>query len=311
MTGADPRAAISPTDHRVVALVGILVALVVGLAAGWHVLRERPLVDVPTLEPVNIGSAQELAERLDSYDYNWPPRRAVPAIEIKAFPPDLDSLSVPRRKSVFFRSLLPLVLHQNAVIRDRRQRLRGIFPTNEPPAPGTAAAAFLERMRERYRVTGDLAEPNVRARLLRRVDAVPPALALAQAATESGWGTSRFTREGNNLFGEWTWNADEGMIPQQRAEGATHRVRIFPDLQASVRAYTRNLNTGDAYREFRRLRATRRQSAQAPTALELAGGLRRYSERGSAYVREIRSMIRHNGLDALPQLTLRRGDNRR
>lgn len=309
MTGAGSRASIPPTDHRVVALVGVLVALVVGLAAGWQVLRDQPLVDVPTLEPVAPGSAQELAEQLDAHDYHWPPQGAVPAIQVKAFPPDLDSLTVPQRKAVFFRSLLPLVLHQNAVIRDRRQRLRGMFAATEPPSSGTAAAAFLQRMQERYRVTGDLAESTVRARLLRRVDTVPPALTLAQAANESGWGTSRFTREGNNLFGEWTWSADEGMLPRRRAEGATHRVRIFPDLQASVRAYMRNLNTGNAYRELRRLRATRRQSGQTPTALELAGGLLRYSERGSAYVREIRSMIRQNGLDALPQLTLRGADS--
>jgi Bax protein len=144
----------------------------------------------------------------------------------------------------------------------------------------------------------------VRKKLLGRLDIIPPALALAQAAIESGWGTSRFAREGNSLFGQWTYVNSKGLEPNQRDEGATHFVASFPDLRASVRAYMRNLNTGNAYHEFRTARAATRAAGQPLQASKLAEHLHRYSQRGEDYVSEIRRLINSPSIAALDQTRL-------
>ena len=160
------------------------------------------------------------------------------------------------------------------------------------------------KLAELYRVNGDLNDPLVRDILLRRVDEVPPALVLAQAANESAWGNSRFAREANNLFGQWTYKQDLGMVPARRDEGARHYVRVFPDLRSSVRAYLRNINIGHAYLDLRRMRARMRAAGQQLDPYRLSDGLLRYSQRGEEYVNEIRTMMSINGLDQLGPLQL-------
>lgn len=302
-------ATVSPRDPRVLALAATLVAMLAGVYLGWQVIRDlEPArgggAAGPPLSPLTARSAEQLADRLDALGYNWPPGGPVPRIHVRTLPNDLDTLAVERRKGVFFRSLLPLVLRENADLRQQRRRLQSLLGSGGLPPPDSADGRFLQRMQERFRVAGDPSEAELRRRLLRRVDTVPPSLALAQAANESGWGTSRFTREGNNLFGEWTYQPGEGMMPARREEGATHRVRAFADLQASVRGYMHNLNTGSAYQGLRQRRARARADGSAPDGLDLAGGVLRYSERGEAYVREIRAMIRQNNLHRLPELEL-------
>ncbi|MDN3516957.1 glucosaminidase domain-containing protein [Aquisalimonas lutea] len=310
MTGNHPDAAtVSPLDPRVLTLAATLAAMLAGMYAGWQAIRDleparHGAAAGPALTPITAHSAEQLADRLNALGYDWPPGGPVPRIHVRAFPHDLDTLSVDRRKAVFFRSILPLVLRENAGLRQQRGRLQGLLGSGALPPPDSPDGRFLQRMQERFRVSGDPGDAEVRRRLLRRVDTVPPALALAQAANESGWGTSRFTREGNNLFGEWTYQPGEGMMPARREEGATHRVRVFADLQASVRGYMHNLNAGSAYAELRRRRARARAQGGTPDGLDLAGGLLRYSERGEAYVREIRAMIRQNDLHRLPALEL-------
>lgn len=314
MTGNHPdTAAVSLLDPRVLTLGATLLAMLAGVYLGWQHVRELEPAHRyggagPALTPITVRSAEQLADRLDALSYDWPPGGPVPRIHVRAFPHDLDMLPVERRKSVFFRSLLPLVLRENADLRQQRRRLQSLLGSGAPPPPDSADGRFLQRMQERFRVAGDASEAEVRHRLLRRVDTVAPSLALAQAANESGWGTSRFTQEGNNLFGEWTYQPGEGMMPARREEGATHRVRAFADLQASVRGYIHNLNTGSAYQDLRRRRSRARADGSAPDGLDLAGGLLRYSERGEAYIREIRAMIRQNDLHRLPELEL--ADNR-
>ncbi len=117
---------------------------------------------------------------------------------------------------------------------------------------------------------------------------------LAQAANESAWGTSRFTRVANNLFGQWTWQAAHGIVPASRPEGERYLVRKFPSLRDSVRDYLYNLNVGHAYEGLRRLRHEMRRRGQPLDAAILAAGLSRYSGRGAAYVEEIRRIIRGN-----------------
>jgi Bax protein len=129
---------------------------------------------------------------------------------------------------------------------------------------------------------------------LARVDTVPLSLVLAQAANESSWGQSRFAQEGNNLFGEWCFREGCGIVPEQRSAGKSHEVAAFDSVNASVRSYLHNLNTGRAYAALRKLRQQARAAGEAPKAMVLASGLARYSERGLAYVHEIKAMIRSN-----------------
>jgi len=153
---------------------------------------------------------------------------------------------------------------------------------------------------KRYKAGGEITEVDAQMELLRRTDEIPVALVLAQAANESGWGTSRFAREGNSLFGQWTFRkSTSGLVPDSRSQDAAHRVRSFESIRASVRAYLRNLNVGHAYVELRKLRAAMRKRGEPLDPLILATGLKRYSQRGEAYVEEIKALILSNRLQYL------------
>jgi Bax protein len=136
------------------------------------------------------------------------------------------------------------------------------------------------------------------------MDTLPPSLVLAQAANESGYGTSRFALEGNNLFGLWTYVKGTGLVPLKRPRGQTHEVRRFPSLYDSVRAYMNNLNVHRAYRPLRELRSLLRSRGLELRGVDLAAGLRHYSPRREAYVKEIRSIIRGNDLSRFSSAAL-------
>ncbi|MDW7549984.1 glucosaminidase domain-containing protein [Pseudoalteromonas sp. McH1-7] len=129
---------------------------------------------------------------------------------------------------------------------------------------------------------------------LRRVDIIPKELALMQAANESAWGTSRFARIGLNFFGQWCYTKGCGMIPKRRADEAEHEVRAFKSVRAAVKSYFRNINTHEAYKELRGVRAGLRAEKVPIEATALTAGLLSYSERGEDYVSELNDMIRHN-----------------
>jgi len=133
-------------------------------------------------------------------------------------------------------------------------------------------------------------------RYLERIDIIPPSLALAQAATESGWGKSRFFREANNIFGHWTYNPKIGMLPKRRQEGKKHFIRIFPNLQASISAYMRNLNRTAAYYEFRLKRKQMRTSDEYIDGMKLSATMSKYSGIGHDYIKILKSIIRKNKL---------------
>ena len=137
--------------------------------------------------------------------------------------------------------------------------------------------------------------------LMRRVDTVPASLALAQAAEESGWGTSRFAQEGNALFGQWTTAEGEGLVPRRREAEASHKVRVFDELHDAVAAYLHNLNTHRAYRQFRLTRAEQRAESGRLDSVALVEDLKSYSERGEDYVASIKTIIRVNRLRQLDQ----------
>ena len=127
------------------------------------------------------------------------------------------------------------------------------------------------------------------------MDIVPVSLAIAQAAKETGWGTSRFAQQGNALFGQWTWSG-EGLKPKESDKNEGHKVMKFNVLQASVRAYQRNLNTHSSYSDFRKIRAKLRDMGKPLDSLILADGLNKYAETGEKYVDVLRKIIKQNNL---------------
>ena len=196
--------------------------------------------------------------------------------------------------------MLPLVLHVNEQIRADRTRLIAVRKMQVNDQKISAAdQLWLAALADRYKADrDDLSE------LSRRADIIPPSLALAQAAEESGWGTSRFVIEGNALFGQWTVEEDRGIVPARRDIDRFHKIKTFETLLDAVRAYARNLNTHRAYRKFRLERAGFRQEGTSLDGLVLSSSLSKYSERGDEYVKSLRSLIRGNRLEKLDRAKL-------
>lgn len=217
--------------------------------------------------------------------------------------PDFSSIEqTPERKQAFINMLLPLIEEKNsAVLKTRNAILRLQKQFCEGKELSEKQYEYLDRLRERYRVTHDMYPDTAKAFeiLLLRADMIPTSMVIAQAAVESGWGTSRFAVEAHNLFGQWCYSAGCGLVPERRAAGARHEVQKFADVEESLDAYYRNINTHNAYRQLRQLRATLRDQDGALTGNALAAGLERYSSRGSVYIDELRTMIRVNGLENL------------
>ena len=209
-------------------------------------------------------------------------------------------LDVQTKKRVFFQFLRPLVLHSNELIQADRDRIKLIVTAlRSGVAVSSEDQAFLREMATTYKVVegdADLADRTLQNTLLRRVDTLPPSLVLAQAAEESGWGTSRFATEGNALFGMWTWS-EKGVVPlQQRPELGNYKIASYETPLQSVLAYMNNLNTHQAYRKLRARRAELRKAGVKVSGRELANTLTCYSERGQAYVNSLQSIIKMNKL---------------
>ena len=200
------------------------------------------------------------------------------------------------RKEVFFSYFLSLVEERNRELSQTRQQL--LAWRDQADSLSAGQKRDLIGLAGRYNINSfDPENQSHWDRLLRRVDRVPPSLALAQAANESAWGTSRFSVEGHNYFGQWCFVKGCGMVPARRDAGKIHEVEKFDSPRESVEAYIRNLNRHSAYQPLRDIRQQLRANDQPITGMALAGGLSRYSERGDEYIKELRSMIRDNSLD--------------
>ena len=200
----------------------------------------------------------------------------------------------PERKAAFFDFMAPIVAARNEAIRERREKL--IQLAQKFAAEGHLSILdelWLKRAAEDYAVDWEPDELDAMfAELERRVDIVPRPLVLVQAAKESGWGTSRFAREANNLFGQWCYRKGCGLVPAQRSDGDVHEVRKFDSVEDAVDAYLHNINTFNSYARLRQIRLAIRQRGKQPAADELAEGLLFYSQRRGQYVDEVRSMLR-------------------
>ena len=258
-----------------------------------------------TVSILVAGNVGKLADLFSNLDYRLDKvrdgRGTVPRVFVARMPEDLEALQpVTLRKRLFFKTMLPLILGENETIMRERQRLNAVAErVSGAVSISNADREWLIRLAVRYK-----SDPKNLETLRRRVDVVPPSLALAQAAIESGWGTSRFAQEGRALFGQRTYIDRSGMVPSAQEHGEVFRIRSFQHLADAVKSYIHNLNTHWAYRAFRRQRAQMRVQSILPDGLALARSLERYSERGAAYVRDIRTIIRANDLRPLDSARL-------
>ena len=247
--------------------------------------------------------------------WSFSPTQDVPRFFIESYPVDLNAVSdISIKKKVFLHSLLPHALFVRQEALQKRGRLESILSKvdcslqdinfdaeleNEPQCSWSeflddADESFIDKLCATYRTTSAV-------ELLERVDAVPTSIILAQGALESSWGSSRFTREGNSIFGMWTWKT-KGIVPSKREEGKTHKVKVYENVLDSVRAYHLTLNRLEPYTHFRQLRLL------TDDPLVMAEGLSLYSERGEEYVEDIKNVILSNNLQKYDSCSLSDSD---
>ena len=213
--------------------------------------------------------------------------------------PDFASIdTVAVKKQQFFDFLEDYVMAENANIAETRRELRSYVDiANSGVAFSQRERRWILQLAEHYDLdTSALSDREIANELYLRVDKVPVSLALAQAANESAWGTSRFARQGNNIFGQWCYEEGCGLVPRSRLSGATHEVKKFDSIQESVNAYINNINTHPSYSYLRELRARMRDRNRPLDSLRLAMGLSSYSQRGDNYVDEVQNLIVQNQL---------------
>jgi uncharacterized FlgJ-related protein len=266
---------------------------------------------IDTTEVIVFGSRAEVTDWLKSENWwgeeNRDEQLTVPYAMLAGISPAWQqaarNMPVAEKKEIFYRFILPLVMHANAMVTDRRARLArmGARLTAGESLPADelewlSEVATLLRISDPEIASEDDAKRAVQDALY-RLDVIPAGLVLGQAAYESGYGTSRFAVEGNALFGQWTYGG-KGLVPeQQRKNLGDHRIAAFDWPFDSVRGYFLNLSSHPAYADFRRLRAELRAAGKPLTSLALADGLIRYSERGQKYVDTLKGIIRVNELD--------------
>jgi uncharacterized FlgJ-related protein len=222
-------------------------------------------------------------------------KKKVKPIYFTRLPKDLDSIkSVKEKKETFLQILLPLVVAENAKIEEDRKYLLKILKENESEENNK----WLNKKYKTYKVT----DKNNK-KLLEKIDIIPTSIALAQAAKESGWGTSRFALEGNAIYGQWTWNAD-GIEPLEKTKDQNHKILKFPLLRASVKAYIANLNSHRGYKSFREKRALLRKENKKLAGIELIHELENYAQNGKEYTRILEQIIKQNDLDELESVKI-------
>tara|TARA_B100000035_G_scaffold313844_1_gene328510 strand:- start:1572 stop:3068 length:1497 start_codon:yes stop_codon:yes gene_type:complete len=215
-------------------------------------------------------------------------KKLVKPIYFTQFPRDLDALqSTKLKKETFIKIVLPLIVAENERILADREKLKIL--SNKKFTTDVEKQWLRQKLLEYKVKKGDLKE------LLVRIDIIPTSIALAQAAKESGWGTSRFALEGNAIFGQWTWSG-QGIAPLDRASNKNHKILKFPILRASVKAYQNNLNTHKSYKEFRQKRESLRSKKKKVSGLELTGTLNNYAQTGSEYTKILNQIIKQNRL---------------
>ena len=258
-------------------------------------LNERDLlIDIFSLNNLetdtvrlNASTIKQLFEDTN-YKLDDVRKKLVKPVALTLLPEEIKMIeNTKKRKELFIQIVLPLILKENNNIRLDRKRLFSIINKSKNTE---LEKKWLDRKYKQYGV------PSKDLSILKiRIDEVPVSLALAQAAKETGWGTSRFAQEGNALFGQWTWSG-EGLKPKEAESNKGHKVMKFNVLQASVRAYQRNLNTHSTYKDFRLARAELRDKGKDLDSLILSKYLDEYAETGNEYVKVLQKIIKQNNL---------------
>jgi Bax protein len=214
--------------------------------------------------------------------------KLVKPIYFTRLPKDLDSIkSTKKKKETFLKILLPLIVAENEKIESDREYLFKILKQNDKPEN----KKWINKKYKEYKVTNR----NINE-LIQKMDVIPISIALAQAAKESGWGTSRFALEGNAIFGQWTWKGD-GIEPLEKSSDQNHKILKFPLLRASVKAYITNLNSHNGYKDFRKKRFELREQNKPLIGQELIDELDNYAQTGKEYTKVLRQIIDQNDLD--------------
>jgi Bax protein len=215
--------------------------------------------------------------------------KLVKPIALTLLPQEIKKIeNTKKRKDLFIQIILPLVIKENNNIKLDRKKMFNILNKSKNT---NAEKKWLESKFKQYGVANkDLSTLKI------RMDEIPVSMAIAQAAKETGWGTSRFAQEGNALFGQWTWSG-EGIKPKRADDDSTHKVMKFKVLQASVKAYQRNLNTHSTYKDFRSARAELRDEDKKLDSIILSEYLDKYAETGKEYVKILQQIIRQNNLE--------------
>ena len=222
--------------------------------------------------------------------------KLVKPIDIGLLPDEIKNIAnTKKRKEMFIKIILPLIVKENNKIRIDRKRLFTILSKNSNT---DIEKKWLEKKYKQYGV-----RQNDLSTLKIRMDEIPVSLAIAQAAKETGWGTSRFALKGNALFGQWTWSG-EGLKPKNADKGEDHKVMKFHSLQLSVRAYLRNLNTHSSYKNLRKARTELRNANKPLDGIVLSNHLDKYAETGVEYIEVLQKIITQNNLNDFDEARL-------
>ncbi len=267
-----------------------------GISNSNEILDERDLlVDILSLNDLDVDTvrlnASTIKQLFEDTDYSLKDvrqKKLVKPVALTLLPNEIKMIeNTKKRKEFFIQIVLPLILKENNNIRLDRKRLFSIINKSSNTK---LEKKWIESKFKQYGV------PSKDLSILKiRMDEIPVSLALAQAAKETGWGTSRFALEGNALFGQWTWSG-EGLKPKESDGSKGHKVMKFNVLQASVRAYQRNINTHSTYQDFRKARAELRDMGKPLDSIILAKFLDKYAETGSQYVDVLQKIIKQNDL---------------
>ncbi len=252
--------------------------------------------DLPSVKQPDQLTVTRVMSGLENVSFHLPAIRGgseVPRYFVPELPVDiLDVNKVTTRKKLFISVVLPLILNTNEKILEDRKILKNMIKLRDQGKSWSSEQlAWIGDLATKYK--GSVSDLND---LLARVDIIPVSLALAQSIEESGWGTSRFAREGNALFGQRVWSEGKGIVPHERADGEDYEVRSFERLAKSVSSYALNLNRHGAYDAFRDARSRLRSVGMIPNGYALAASLLSYSERGEDYVEALRMLMRSNDL---------------
>ena len=236
-------------------------------------------------------SAATIEQLFEDTNYNLDDVRSkklVKPVTLSLLPNEMSMIeNTTKRKELFIKIILPLIIKENNYIRLDRKKLFNILNKSKNT---NKEKNWLEKKFKQYGIVNkDLSTLKI------RMDEIPTSIAIAQAAKETGWGTSRFALEGNALFGQWTWSG-KGIKPYGAEADATHKVMRFKVLQASVKAYHRNLNTHSSYKNFRSARAELRDEGKKLDSIKLSEHLDKYAETGKKYVKILKKIINQNKL---------------